>query len=188
MPDETLVFPGDEIAIAEEFVPGPGAYEENGKVYAAWLGRLHLDTRNFLARVEPATKVPIVLRPGDRVIALIDDLRSSMAIVEVRARIDNPARQVAGERDGTLHISKMSDEYIDRIDNAYHLGDIIRAEVTGVDPSLQLTTVHPDLGILVSLCPRCRTTMQRRGRGLVCPECEWKDVGKLARDYGEGNV
>ncbi|HWG89550.1 MAG TPA: exosome complex RNA-binding protein Csl4 [Candidatus Thermoplasmatota archaeon] len=184
--DKALVFPGDEIAIAEEFIPGPGTYEEEGIVYAARLGRLQLDTNEFVAIVKPFTSVPVALNPGDIVIGTVQALRSSMTVVEVRARADQPDRAVAGDTNGTLHIAKTSGDYVSRLEDVFRLGDILRAEVIGVEPSLQLTTKAPHLGVLKAYCPRCRTPMDKKGHGLRCPECDWKAHGKLAEDYGEG--
>lgn len=183
-----LVFPGEELAVAEEFVPGPGTYEEDGKVFAAWLGVAVLDTSDFMARVEPVTKTPVTLREGDEVIGAVWDTRSSMAIVEVHARADQPYRAIAGDTNGTLHISKVSDDYVSSMDDAFKRGDLLRAKVVGTDPSLQLTTKEPHLGIVKSRCPRCATVMEARGQGLVCPECEWKDLGKISTLYGTGRV
>jgi exosome complex component CSL4 len=191
-PAVKLVFPGDELAIAEEFVPGPGTYEQDGKVYAAWLGLPELNTTDFTASVKPVVKTPVVLREGDEVIGVIHDTRSSMAIVDVVARADQPLREIAGDTNGTLHISKVSDDYVSSMDDAFKRGDLIRAKVTGTDPSLQLTTKEPQLGIMKSRCPRCATAMVVRGepptQGLVCPECEWKDLGKISNLYGTGKV
>lgn len=183
-----LVLPGDELAVAEEFVPGPGTYEENGKVYAAWLGEAVLDTQAFTCYVKPRTKTPVTLREGDEVVGYIHDTRSSMAIVEVVARVDHPWREIAGDTNGTLHISKVSDDYVSSMDDAFKRGDRVRAKVVGTDPSLQLTTKEPHLGIVKSRCPRCATDMVYREPGLVCPECEWKDLGKVSNLYGTGKV
>lgn len=181
-----LVFPGDELAIAEEFVAGPGTYEEGGKVYAAWLGEPVLNRAEFVASVRPFTRTPVVLREDDEVVGVVRELRSSMAIVDVRARVDQPRRAISGDTNGTLHISKVSEDYVATMDDAFKLRDVIRAAVVSVDPSLQLTTKAPHLGILKSRCPRCANDMAARGRGLVCPECGWKDVGKVSTLYGSG--
>lgn len=188
MPRAKLVFPGDELAVAEEFVPGPGTYEEDGKVYAAWLGEPVLDTTDFTASVKPVTKTPVTLREGDEVIGVVEDTRSSMAIVEVHARADQPLRQIAGDTNGTLHISKVSEDYVSSMDDAFKRGDILRAKVVSTDPSLQLSTKEPHLGIVKSRCPRCATDMEAREGVLVCPECEWKDRGKVSTLYGTGKV
>lgn len=189
-----LVFPGDEVAAAEEFQSGPGTYEEGGVVFAARIGVLDLDPKEFIARVRPVTKsIPIKLQVGDVVLGNIRASRASMAIVEVTHHVDFPARDIASDTNGTLHVSKMSESYVDRVEEAVHLGDVVRAHVIQVQPSLQLSTKGEGFGIVRSLCPRCRAVMAAKGgpngpAGLVCPECDWKEVGKVASDYGRGTL
>ena len=203
--ERRLVYPGDPVGAAEEFTPGPGTYEENGEVYAATIGELVLDTSNFEARVESFVKGPATVRPGDVVIGVVNGTRSSMAIVEVRAIATMPERGIGGDTNGTLHVSKASEKYVENMEDAFRVRDIVRARVLETDPAIQLTTKGPDLGVLKSYCPRCGTVMQRTGKGAaqgggrgrdadrrghvaVCPECDWKDTKKMAEDYGEGNV
>jgi exosome complex component CSL4 len=189
MADQRLVYPGDLVGVAEEFVPGPGTYEENGQVYSATVGYLTLDTSDFVARVKSLVPTqPAIVQPGDIVIGTIGMTRSSMAIVEVHRIASQPERGIGGDTNGTLHVSKTSDQYVESMESAFRIRDIIRAKVLETDPAIQLTTKGPHLGVLKSYCPRCGTTMVRSGKGVVCPECEWKDAKKLADDFGEGHV
>lgn len=183
-----LVFPGDEIAVAEEFLPGPGTTEEDGKILAAWLGTAKLDSQRYEASVTPRTTIPATLKGGDLVIGRVQGLRKSFAIVRVEAKVDEPRREIAGDTNGTLHIAKISPDYIDQIEDAYRLGDLIRASVIEVEPAVQLSTKAADLGVLLARCPQCRTEMEAKGHGLICPSCDWKARGKLAVDYGEGRL
>jgi exosome complex component CSL4 len=188
MGDTRLVYPGDPVGVAEEFVPGPGTYEENGEVFAATFGSLTLDTDKFEARVEPFVSQPATVKPGAIVIGVVNATRSSMAIVEVKALAYHPNRAIAGDTNGTLHVSKASDQYVESMESAFRMRDIIRAKVLETTPAIQLTTKAPGLGVLKSYCPRCGTPMAKKGRALACPECEWKETGKLADDYGVGNI
>jgi exosome complex component CSL4 len=186
--EQRLVYPGDPVGVAEEFVPGPGTYEENGEVFAATFGTLTLDTDTFVARVDPFVEQPAVVKPGDIVIGVVNATRTSMAIVEVKALAHFPHRGIGGDTNGTLHVSKASDQYVENMEDAFRVRDIVRAKVLESEPAIQLTTKSPGLGVLKSYCPRCGTPMLKKGRGVVCPECEWKDSKKLADDYGEGQL
>jgi exosome complex component CSL4 len=188
MASKQVVYPGDVVGVAEEFVPGRGTFEENGDVVAATMGHLVLDTDAFEARVEPFPPQPASLRPGDIVLGIVQATRSSMAIVEVVHKADQPDRAVAGDTNGTLHVSKASEQYVESMESVFRVRDIVRAKVLEVEPAIQLTTKGPHLGTLKSYCPRCGTPMARKGRGLTCPECEWKETGKLADDYGQGHI
>ena len=187
--EKRLVYPGDPVGVAEEFVPGHGTFEENGEVFAARVGFLTLDTNDFVARVESLVPSrPAVVQPGDIVIGVVGMTRSSMAIVEVVKLADMPHRGIGGDRNGTLHVSKASEAYVENMEDAFRVRDIVRAKVLETDPAIQLTTKGPHLGVLVAYCPRCGSTMGRKGKGVVCPECDWKDMKKLADDFGQGYV
>lgn len=188
MAEKRLVYPGDPVGVAEEFVPGPGTYEENGEVFAAATGFLTLDTTDFVARVEAFARPPAVVKPGDIVIGVVGMTRSSMAIVEVHRLADQPNRAIGGDTNGTLHVSKASDQYVENMEDAFRIRDIVRARVLETDPAIQLTTKGPHLGVLRAYCPRCGNVMVLKGRTVVCPECDWKDSKKLADDFGEGYV
>ena len=178
-----MVLPGDEIAVAEEFEPGEGTYERNGLVYAATPGVLGLDAENRIARVR-AFNPPAELKVGDIVYGVMDDIRGMMATATILA-IHGRTRQISGQSDGTIHISNVSDEYTEDIHDKFRLGDIIRAKVIQVKPSLQLTTAEPNLGVVKALCSLCRGPLELRGRDLYCPRDERTERRKLAADYAE---
>lgn len=188
MGDSKLVFPGDELGVAEQFLAGEGTYEEDGKVYASWIGEANLDPEAFLAEVEPRTTTPLELQENDLVLGRIVSLRKSFASVEIVAEASEPDREPTEEARGTLHISKISPEYLDQIEDAFRIGDIIRGRVIEVDPAVQLYTKSDDLGVILARCPQCRAVMETKGNGLVCPDCDWKSRAKLAADYGTGSL
>lgn len=188
MGDSEIVFPGDELGVAEQFVPGPGTYEEDGTVYAAWMGEAHLDPKEFVAEVRRDVTKPLEIEEGDLIIGRINSLRKSFISVDVEAKASEPDRDPTNEARGTLHISKVSKDYVDQIEDAFRVGDIVRARVIEVEPSIQLLTKDDELGVLLARCPKCRTVMEAKGEGLVCPDCDWKSRAKLAADYGTGNL
>src|SRR6266566_4354520 len=181
--ERKMVLPGDEIAVAEEFEPGEGTYEAKGLVFAATPGVLELDPANRVARVR-AFNPPAELRVGDIVYGVVDDIRGMMATASILA-IHGRTRQISGESEGTIHISNVSEEYTEDIHDMYRLGDIIRAKVIQVKPSLQLTTAEPSLGVVKALCSVCRGSLEMRGSDLYCPRDERSERRKLAADYAD---
>ena len=181
--ERKMVLPGDEIAVAEEFEPGEGTYERNGRVFAATPGVLELDPSNRVARVR-SFNPPAELRVGDIVYGVVDDIRGMMATATINA-IHGRTRQISGEAGGTIHISNVSEEYTEDIHDMYRLGDIIRAKVIQVKPSLQLTTAERDLGVVKALCSVCRGPLEVRDRDLYCPRDERTERRKLAADYAD---
>ncbi len=176
-----VVFPGELVAVSEEYLPGEGTYEAEGDIYAAQIGELQLDSRDKVARVR-SFNPPLELKLGDVVLASVEDIKSTMAIVKVEA-LEGLERSVAGETEGTIHISKISESYTEDIKRAMRLGDLVRARVIQVKPSLQLATNEPSLGVVRGLCTRCRSLLTKRGKDLYCEHCERDESRKVASVY-----
>ena len=100
-------------------------------------------------------------------------------------RKDGTERRIGSETYATIHVSKISPGYTDDVSKELRKGDLIRAKVTEVKPSLQLTTKDDHLGVIRSLCGKCKTEMVRKGNALRCPKCERTMPRKLADDYGD---
>ena len=183
MMERKLVLPGDAIAAAEEYEAGAGTYEKDGQIFAATPGLLELDPQNFVARVRPFNPLA-ELKVGDIVYGVISDIRSSMAEANIAA-VHGSKREITGETEGAIHVSKISNEYVEDIHDAFHLGDIVRAKVIQAKPSLQLTTAESTLGVVKALCSRCRAPLEARDGGLWCSRCEKGESRKIAADYGQ---
>jgi exosome complex component CSL4 len=179
---ERRVLPGEELAVVEEYEAGEGTYEEDGRVYAAQPGVLSLDAEHRVARVT-AFNPPADMRLGDVIYGTVTEIRSSMAEARVLA-IHGRGRQVAGELDASLHVSRISNAYTEDIRDAMRLGDILRMRVIQTDPSLQVTTAEQNLGVVLALCVNDRRPMVRRGDQVYCTQCERTARRKLAADYG----
>jgi len=175
------VLPGDEVAIAEEYMSGEGTYEKDGKIFARAVGELDLDAREKLAKVI-LDNPPVVLQEGDLVIGEVTDAKPAMAIVNVLAQ-EGRDRAVSSETLASVHVSKLSSSYVEDAGDVMRPGDIIRAQVIQVDPSVQLSTAGPHFGVIRALCGRCRNPMERKGRSLYCEHCDRSENRKLADDY-----
>jgi len=183
MTENIEVFPGDEVAVEEEYLASDGTFAEDGKIYASQMGILELDDDECVARVI-SPNPPNVLKIGDIVYAIVADIRNTMATADVVAK-DGTKRGLGGETYATIHVSKISQGYTDDVSKELRKGDYIRARVTGISPSLQLTTKEDHLGVIRSLCGTCKTKLVKKGKGLYCPECERSSFRKLADDYGD---
>lgn len=177
-----LVITGDVVAIAEEYSPGRGTFESDGKIIASETGTLVLNAKDHTASVVPRNPVAEP-KKKDRVLALVTDIKSSMAICEILA-IEGAKRAITGEAEATLHVSSISPQYVESINQAMRVGDIIRAEVVQSSPSIQLTTVSKHLGVIMARCSRCRGVLKPKQRALYCEECDRYEKRKVAEPYG----
>jgi len=177
------VFPGDEVAVEEEYLASDGTFSNDGKIYAAQIGTLVLDDEEMTASVI-SPNPPNVLKEGDIVFAIVADIRSTMATADVVAS-EGTLREIGNETYATIHVSKISPGYTDDVSRELRKGDVIRAAVMSTKPSLQLTTKDEHLGVIKSLCGTCKTELTRKGKTqLYCTNCERSFPRKLADDYG----
>jgi exosome complex component CSL4 len=178
------VLPGDPLAYSEEYLPGDGTFDDGTFLRAARLGKVEVDPNEMRVRVSPATSTPAKLQIGQYVIGTITMLKPIMAGVEVLL-IEGVERNIAGDTNGTLHVSKIAKRYVQDTSREYRLGDVVRALVIGIKPSIQLTTQDPRCGAILCLCLRDRFPMKLAGKSLECEHCGFRDVRNVAPDYGK---
>ncbi len=183
MTENREVFPGDEIAVEEEYLAADGTFVCNGKIYASQIGRLVLDDDECIARVI-SPNPPNMLKEGDTVYAVVNDTRKTMVTATALCR-EGTDRAIASSTDATLHVSKISPNYTSSTSEEMRKGDLIRARVIGTKPSLQLTTKDAHLGVVRAQCGLCKTELVRKGENLFCPKCRRSQPRKLADDYGD---
>jgi len=184
MKEKREVFPGDEVAVEEEYLASDGTFAEDGIIYASQIGILELDPEEMTARVI-SPNPPNILKEGDVVFAIVADTKPTMATADVVA-VDGNLRDIGGETYATIHVSKISPGYTDDVSRELRKGDRIRARVIGTKPSLQLSTKDDHLGVVISLCGKCKTELVKKGKTqLYCKECDKSFPRKLADDYGK---
>lgn len=183
MTKDKIVMPGEQVSTCEELLPGDGTYEENGIIRASIVGKYVVDQRNHHAKVEPLTSVPVILKRGDIVLAEVGSVRSNMIIAEV-IHVTGKKRSISSDTNGTLRVSEISQGYVKDPATEFSSGDIIRAKVTQVKPSVQLTTKDRDLGVIKAMCSKCRHVLIMKGNMLECKNCANKERRRTASDYG----
>lgn len=182
---ETLVLPGDIIATAEEYVPGRNAIESNGDVVSLVYGSLRKDDQNLTISVQPP-KRKVVIRPNQIVYGRIVKMDQRRANVKVGAVFDQQLGLVEYNADGSIG---MSSQHGRSNEPSMHIGDLIRAKVLRIgDRGLDLGIFGKNLGVLRTVCTRCRMPMVRKNATLYCDNCERTEIRKVAEDYGMINI
>ncbi|MFN4133458.1 MAG: exosome complex RNA-binding protein Csl4, partial [Candidatus Hadarchaeales archaeon] len=182
-----MVLPGDLLATVEEFVPGEGVYEEDGRIYSGVVGTVLIDMRAKKISVFVGQNAPAVLKIGDIVIGRVDEVKEQFASVFLEAMRGKENRALPAPKTGTIHISRVHMGYVRDLGRFFRPGDIVRAKVVGTQrEQVQLTTAERDLGVLVALCSRCRNILKREGGKLICSNCGSVESRKIASDYRQG--
>ena len=182
-----IVIPGDQVSTSEELSPGDGTFEEDGIIRSSRIGTCVVDEKHRRAIIKPLTSIPVELKKGDIVLAQVGSVRSNMIIAEV-IHVIGKKRSISGDTNGTLRVSEISNGYVKDPSTEYAPGDIIRAKVTQVKPSIQLATKDRDLGVIKAMCSKCRNTLVKKGNMLECNNCKNKEKRKTTNDYGNYNI
>ena len=86
---------------------------------------------------------------------------------------------------GNVHVSEISNKYVEKIQDVYKITDIIRAKVIGQESNeYKLSTSGKNLGVIHAECIICGTVLDKDGfNKLECPRCGNIEYRKLADDY-----
>lgn len=177
----SVVLPGDVISTAEEYVPGKNTAEMEGRIISLVYGNVRKDDRNLLISVSPFKRKKTV-KTGDIVYGQVFKVDQRKASVKIGAAYDKETGVLQFNGEGYFNLPQQ----FDRNGAPFvRIGDIVRAKIvrTG-DRGSELTITGKGLGILKTLCPRCRLPMVRKNGSLYCDNCEKSEMRKVAEDYG----
>lgn len=177
-----LVLPGDLLGAAEEYVPGRGTYEHNGQVFAALMGHPHFDSANRTVTVKAIHEIPHMTE-GELLYARVEDIKSSMLICQLLTSVTT-GRDVPGFPEGTVHVSKAKEAYVESLAAEFSVGDLLKAKVLQGYPSVKLSTQSEDCGVVSARCTDCHGLLARADRDLVCTRCGRREHRKISSDYG----
>ncbi|MCR3884096.1 exosome complex RNA-binding protein Csl4 [Methanotrichaceae archaeon M04Ac] len=182
-----FVIPGEVVGTAEEFLPGEGTYVRGEHLRASTTGVIEVDAKNRSAKVLPRINAPVTLRNGDVVVGQITDLKESLAILRLAFKRGCEERPIHNS-EALIHISRVKNSYVKDIRSVLGLRDIIKAKIIDDTPTIGLSIVDGDLGVVKAYCGRCATPLRIEGDRLVCPDCGQVESRKLSTDFGTGVI
>lgn len=190
-PDELqkFVLPGDMIGTSEEFIPGNNTFKKSGNIYSTATGSIKINTKTHNISVIPETDVPPAIEKGDVVIGRVNDLRSSMVLVEIAKIEGKGEREIVNLQNAAIHVSNIKDSYVKDVMFEFSPFDIIKAKVIDLK-TMRLTTSGKDLGVIKAYCGKCHLAMDKasdngeKTNKLKCPFCGNIESRKISSEYG----
>ncbi|MFH1054650.1 MAG: exosome complex RNA-binding protein Csl4 [Candidatus Altiarchaeota archaeon] len=181
MADDKVMI-GEYLGTIEEFMPGEGTYAEDGKIYAAKMGHKAVDPARHVAEVKgkdlPSLKV------GQTVFGEVATVKTSTVTVIV-GKIQ--AQKGIIDEKTLIYVSNISDKYVDKPEDYFAIGDIVKARVIRMDPGLIDISTKGDFGVVKAFCKSCRHPLaksKKHEERLECPSCGRVEKRKMAVDYG----
>jgi exosome complex component CSL4 len=181
-----LVLPGERLGVIEEFVPDAGTYVKDGVIFSKFVGRSLVDLQTRRVSVYPVVKGVVVPKVSTVVIGQVGNAQSDNVLVKI-FRIGN--KKLTGNFGGILHVSDVSDRYVNSINDVCKTGDILKAKVISEKNQVfHLSTNDKGLGVLYGFCSRCGTLLEQHGYDLKCPKDGNVETRKIAPDYGKEQI
>jgi exosome complex component CSL4 len=178
-----LVLPGERLGVIEEFIPDSGTYVKDGVIYSRIIGRALMDLLNKKVSVYPVGNAVAAPKVGTVVVGQVGNAQSDNVLVKI-FRIGR--KKLSGNFSGILHVSDVSDRYINSMSEVCKTGDIIRAKVISEKNQIyHLSTSDRNLGTLYSFCGRCGNLLEQRKYEMYCIKCGSIEKRKTAQDYGQ---
>ena len=181
-----IVITGEYLGVVEEFLPDKqSTFIKDGQIFASKTGLITINNKE--RKIEISThqeKDRKIVKIGDIVIGAILFLRQYS--VGINFYTINNKIHFNSSYFGNIHVSQISDRYIDKIHDAFQITDIIRARVVAQNYNeYKLSTTGKNLGVIYADCAICGNPLKKIGYNkLQCERCGNRESKKLANNYG----
>lgn len=178
-----ITFPGDKIAVVEEFIPGIGTYDAEGVIFSEYIGHVLKDKINKIITVKPISDKPIIPREGSIVTGTVVSYQERMASIDI-FMIDS--KKIYPPYGSILHISNSSGKYERVMNDVCKTGDIVKAKVIDIKNRVPLLSTHePEFGVIKAFCSRCGEPLKLKINILHCSNCDNNETRKIAITYDQ---
>ncbi|TFG12435.1 MAG: RNA-binding protein [Promethearchaeota archaeon] len=183
--NKDVVITGQYLGVVEEFLPDDqSTYVKDGEIFATKTGMISINDKR---KIEIETHQDVdrkTVKIGDIVLGPILFLRKysvGLNFYTINQKIHFNSSYL-----GNIHVSQISNKYVEKVQDAFQITDIVRAKVIDQNANeFTLTTVGKNLGVIHGDCSICGTKLEKIGfNKLKCPLCLNVEKRKLADDYG----
>jgi exosome complex component CSL4 len=174
-----FVIPGDVLGVSEEILPGKWTYDDNGIIKASIIGKVTIKQHKI--DIIPKNSL-MLLEIGDTILGQITDIRGQRAMIDIQCSIKSK-RQLSLPYKGAIHISQVKKGYLEKITDAFKIGDIIEGKITKImGDNLDINTVEDEHGVLKAMCSKCRSYMvpTKENNVFYCEKCDRKEKRKIS--------
>jgi exosome complex component CSL4 len=189
----TPIFPGEQVALIEEFEGGKNTYITDGTIRSKAVGTRVYDFKRRIVKINQKNS-PMLPKIGDILVGYIEMLFGSM--ISVRVLYINEKKSYAGfsaiasTRTGGSSNNSGGGGWRERGDRRgrtiFRVGDIIRGRVISLlNSTIHITIDEKEFGVLYALCFNCGGDTIRVHNSVKCIECGVYEDRKLTHDYGK---
>lgn len=175
---DNITFPGDKIALIEEYEAGKNTFDDGHMVRAAVVGTSDLNKKDRTAQVQNFKQLSIP-QINDIVIGTVAAVMSSMIAVMILYVNGKPVKSHVECICNTRNIRKKSVALVN---------DIVKLKIIGhLNGAIHATISESELGVLFTKCKKCGGSVVPMRDAIKCVECAWIDERKLSTDFGNSD-
>jgi len=175
---KNVSFPGDKIAITEEYEAGKNAFDDEHIVRSSIAGIIEVDKQNRLVSVKDR-KVISVPQVDDLIIGRVVAVMSSMIAVSIEYINGIPTKS---------HVECICQTRSYRKKYIALVGDIVKLRISSHrNGAIHATMKEPELGTLFTQCRKCGKKVFQIRDAIKCSECGWIDDRKLSIDFDKSD-
>jgi len=170
-----VTFPGDKIALIEEYEAGRNTFDDGHMVRSAVVGTPDLNKKDRTAHVQNFKQLSVP-NVNDIVIGTVAAVMSSMIAVMILYVNGKPVKSHVECICNTRNIRKKAVALVN---------DVIKLKIIShLNGTIHATISEPQLGVLFTKCRKCGGRVIPMQDAIKCVECAWIDERKLSTDFG----
>lgn len=175
---ENITYPGDKIAVIEEYESGKNTFDDGHSVRSTVIGTTEMDKKNRIAQVL-GSKYLVVPKADDIVIGTVVAVMSSMIAVSIDYINNVPT---------SSHIECICQTRNIRRKAIALVNDIVALRITShLNGTYHATINEPELGVIFTKCKKCGGKVIPMRDAIKCVDCNWIDERKLSKNFGKGD-
>ncbi len=182
--NKDVVITGQYLGVVEEFLPDEhSTFVKDGEIFATKTGMISVNNKRKIEVETHQEKDRKTVKIGDIVLGPIVFLRKysvGLNFYTINRKIHFNSSYL-----GNVHVSQISNKYVEKVKDAFQITDIVRAKVIDQNANeYTLSTVGKHLGVIHADCSICGTVLEKIGfNKLKCPLCGNIERRKLTDDY-----
>lgn len=182
--NKDVVITGQYLGVVEEFLPDEhSTFVKDGEIFATKTGMISVNNKRKIEVETHQEKDRKTVKIGDIVLGPIVFLRKysvGLNFYTINRKIHFNSSYL-----GNVHVSQISNKYVEKVKDAFQITDIVRAKVIDQNANeYTLSTVGKHLGVIHADCSICGTVLEKIGfNKLKCPLCGNIEKRKITDDY-----
>ena len=175
---DDVTFPGDKIAIIEEYESGKNTFDDGHNVRSAVIGTTEIDKKNRIVQVRNS-KLLSVPQINDIVIGTVAAVMSSMMAISIDYINNKPINSHVECICPTRNLRKKSVALVNDI--------VVLKIINHLNGTIHATIDEPELGVLFTKCKKCGGHVIQMRDAIKCTDCNWIDDRKLSKNFGKSD-